>query len=272
MDPELGVMCLRTDSLRMLAMLVHYTCHPVHGFPKPIVSADWPGALSDELRRAHGRDCVPLVLNGCCGNINPWPPFDPDYADDCALMGRTLAQTAGGIIDSLTFAEAQTLDWRVGHAALALREVAPKELTWARGVLAKSPTPVFTDETRSSVDPEWMSAASIVSVELLRARGAAMDYEIQAFRVGDTAFVGLPGEPFVEGQLAIKLASPAYPTYVAHCTTQYVGYVPTEDALQRGGHEVNTRYWAKFTPDALARIVQTSVSLLRELFAPSGSR
>jgi hypothetical protein len=49
-DPELGVMCVRASSLDVLAMVVHYTCHPVHVFPKPIVSPDWPGAVAEELR------------------------------------------------------------------------------------------------------------------------------------------------------------------------------------------------------------------------------
>jgi neutral ceramidase len=63
-DPELGLICLRENSLRFAAMLVSYTCHPVNVFPKPIVSADWPGAVANELRATYGAQCVPLVLNG----------------------------------------------------------------------------------------------------------------------------------------------------------------------------------------------------------------
>ncbi len=265
-DPELGVMCFRTDDLRLSAMLMHYTCHPVHVFPKCIVSADWPGAWCDELRRTHGADCVPLVLNGCCGNINPWPPYDPDYVEDHRTMGRALAKTAETVIESLAFTGASNLAWTSRHAKLPLREVPPDELKWAEDVLARDPQPTWTDDSRTTANPEWVAAASIYSVELMRRRDTLLDYEIQAFRVGDTAFVGLPGEPFVEGQLAIKLASPAYPTYVAHCCTEYVGYIPTADALRRGGHEVNTRYWAKLTPEALDLIVASATDALRELF------
>jgi hypothetical protein len=170
------------------------------------------------------------------------------------------------VIESLSFADASSLAWTARHAKLPLREVPPDELKWAENILARSPQPTWTDETRTTADPDWVAAASIYSVELMRRRDPRLDYEIQVFRVGDTAFVGLPGEPFVEGQLAIKLASPAYPTYVAHCCTEYVGYIPTRDALQRGGHEVNTRYWAKLTPDALDLIVAGVEEALRELF------
>jgi len=268
-DPELGVMCFRTDSLRMAAVLLHYTCHPVHVFPKCTVSPDWPGAWSDEVRRTLGSECVPVVLNGACGNINPWPPFDPDYTEDHRAMGRALAAATEKVVESLAFTDETRLAWTSRHIRIPLREVPADGLRWAEDILRAAPQPTWTDDTRTTVDPDWMAAASIYSVHLVRRRDSALDYEIQAFRVGDAAFVGLPGEPFVEGQLAIKLGSPAYPTYVAHCCTEYVGYIPTRDALQRGGHEANTRYWAKLAPEALDMVVEGAVEAVRELFPSS---
>ncbi len=266
-DPELGVMCLRSDDLRTVAMLLHYTCHPVHVFPRPIVSPDWPGAWADEMQEVHGEQCVPLVLNGACGNINPWPPFDPDYVEDHRRMGQVLAETAGPVVESLQFSDEATLDWRVRHLKIPIREVPADELAWAQDILGDNPEPVWKDEKRTVVDSDWMTAASILSVHLQREREGELDYEIQALRIGDSAIVGLPGEPFVEGQLRIKMASPARLTYVAHCTTQYVGYIPTSDALTRGGHEVNTSYWAKLVPEALDMVVKATAEVLDDLFA-----
>ena len=71
---------------------------------------------------------------------------------------------------------------------------------------------------------------------------------------------------YLRGQLAIKIASPAVQTYLAHCCTQYVGYAPTPEALMRGGHEVTTSYWAKLAPEALGRIAQQAKVLLDEMF------
>ncbi len=265
-DPELGVMCLRTQSLQMAAMVVNYTCHPVHVFPKPIVSPDWPGALADELRSVHGAQCVPLVLNGACGNINPWPPFDPDYVEDHRRMGQVLAETAGKVIESLTFTDEASLDWQTRHVELPIREVDAAELHWAQEILETTPAPAWADEEHTRVDSDWMAAASIFSVHLLRQRQAELNYEIQVLRIGDTALVGLPGEPFVEGGLRIKLASPTYPTYIVHCTSHYVGYIPTREALTRAGHEVNTRYWAKLAPEALDMVVEAAVAAIEQVF------
>ena len=271
MDPELGVMCFRTDSLHIPAMLVNYTCHPVVVFAKDpfgrIISADWPGALADELRKTYGKETVPLVLNGACGNINPWNPFDPDYGKgDHRRMGAALAEMAKKVIEKMTFEEEVVLDWKVKHLKIPIRKVGDKELEEAQKILAEHPKPVWANEEKTRVDLKWFRAVLVWNVHLMQQREPELDCEIQVFRVGDTAFVGLPGEPFVEGGLRIKMASPTYPTYIVHCTNQYVGYIPTEDAFKRGGHEVKTTTWAKLVPQALDMVVDAAVDLLEEVF------
>jgi len=218
------------------------------------------------MKKTHGEQCVPLVLNGCCGNINPWPPFDPDYVEDHRRMGQVLAETAGPVVESLQFADEATLDWRIRHLMIPLPDVPADDLKWAQEYLEQNPVPPWEDETAGKIARDWTRAAGLVSVELCRKRQRKMDYEVQVLRIGETAIVGLPGEPFVEGQLQIKIASPARLTYVAHCTAQYVGYIPTSDALTRGGHEVNTSYWAKLVPEALDMIVATAGELLNDIF------
>ena len=93
-------------------------------------------------------------------------------------------------------------------------------------------------------------------------------YEIQVFRVGDLAIVGLPGEPFVEGQLEIKTNSESSYIFVAHLTTHYVGYLPTRDAYVRGGHEANkdVTYWAKLAPGSLEVVVENARGFLKDIF------
>jgi hypothetical protein len=254
------------ESMQMIAMLLHYTCHPVNVFPRQIVSADWPGAWSQACREKFGDHCVPLVLNGCCGNINPWNPFDPDYVPDHRRMGNVLAETTYKVIETSSYEEDVTLDWKTRHLKLPIRDVEPEFLTQSMKILEEPKEPEWSEQNPMRVSWEWMKAASILSVHLRKQREPELDYEIQVFRVGKTAFVGLPGEPFVEGQLQIKMASPTYPTYIAHCTSHYVGYIPTRDAFPRGGHEVETRFWAKLKPDALSMVVNEAINLLHEIF------
>lgn len=265
-DPEVGVVAFRRRSGRLLALLLNYGCHPVHVFPRLLVSADWPGAWADEVRRQLGYDCVPIVLNGPCGNVNPWDPYDPHYRCDHRVMGRGLAETTASVLESMEFSPVTSLDCRTRCVPVAVREVEPERLTWARSILEESPTPRWANDAHSAVDWDWMIAASIYGVHLLREREGAIDYEVQVLRIGNTALVGLPGEPFAELGLAVKMASPARHTYVAHCTSHYVGYIPTPEAIVRGGHECETRYWAKLVPDAYHVIISSASEVLREVF------
>ena len=112
-----------------------------------------------------------------------------------------------------------------------------------------------------------MDAAMLVSVELERRRNPHYDCEIQALRIGNTAFVGLPGEPFVEGQLEIKIGSPLYPTYVAHNCTDFAGYIAPRASYARGGHEIRQTpaKWAKLEPGALETMTDEAIGMLKEM-------
>jgi len=85
-------------------------------------------------------------------------------------MGKVLAETAGKVIEALTFHEEGILDWKVQHLAIPIREVPPKNLEEARKTLTEHPKPLWTDETRTQVDGKWMRAAQMLSVHLLRER------------------------------------------------------------------------------------------------------
>lgn len=250
----------------MVAMLLHFTCHPVNAFaqvPNLLVSADWPGAWATEMRRRYGESCVPLVVNGCCGNINPWPAFEPDFHPDHRRMGRELAETACAIVNRLSFQEVTALECRSRTLPLPVREVEPCSLESAENMLSQFPEPRRDTDSPATFDHAWVAAARTMSAHLLRQRQPELPYQIQVIRVGDTALVGLPGEPFVEGQLRIKIDSPTYPTYVVHCAFQYVGYIPVREAFPRGGHEVD---WSKLAPDALDLVVENAVGTLKEVF------
>jgi len=141
----------------------------------------------------------------------------------------------------------------------------------AKEFLAEHPEPLWTQDDPQRIEFQWYRAAMSVSLDLEQQRAPHFEYEIQVLRVGDAAFVGLPGEPFVEGQLRLKLESPAQPTYVVHATSHFAGYIPTRAAFAHGGHEVNHSWWAKLEPQALDMIVDGALELLREMFPQSAA-
>ncbi len=72
-------------------------------------------------------------------------------------------------------------------------------------------------EENEAVEWDWVYAVSLVDLEDQQRRAPAFEYPVQAFRIGPLGLVAVGGEPFVEGQLQIKLHSPARRTI--HCAT-----------------------------------------------------
>lgn len=270
-DPEVGVLTLGPATGSPLATLLHHTCHPCHGYPHLFTLSDWPGAWREEFRARHGRSIVPLVLNGCCGNIHHHNHMDPNYQYDHRRMGRMLAETSDVAMSRLADVAATPLGVRRSILKLPMRSVAPAELAAAQKLISEHPTPMWLDEGKTAVAWDWVYAVSTLDLARWVEESGTFDYEIQVFRLGDAALVTLMGEPFVEGQLAIKSRSPAAFTFVAHMANGYAGYVPTDDALEHGGtFETRVSQWSKFQAGALDAIAERALGMLRELFACNG--
>ncbi|MFP4027736.1 MAG: hypothetical protein ACLFWL_08095 [Candidatus Brocadiia bacterium] len=124
------------------------------------------------------------------------------------------------------------------------------------------------------MDRKWVDAATRMDLSDHRAVCPIAQYEVQVFRLADTAIVAVMGEPFVELQLGIKLASPASQTYVAHFCNGYAGYIPTPETLARDVHESGygtgqegyTNIASKFEADAFDRVESAAKDLLGELW------
>ncbi len=265
-DPEVGIVTFTDLSLRPVAMLLHHTCHPVHGVSRRYVSSGWPGAWAREVAAAHGPGCVPLVINGCCGNVHHRNHLDPHQVDEPATIGRCLAETTRAVLPGLRYLSPGPLACVSRRVPVPHRAVTAEELEDARKLLAEHPEPMWLNDEHTSVDWAWCYATSVLDVHALAQREPECDYEVQAFRIGDLAIVALMGEPFVEGQLRIKLESPASYTFPAHMSNGYGGYLPTPEAFGRGGYETRTALWSRLVPEALDTVVRESLSLLHELF------
>jgi neutral ceramidase len=70
--------------------------------------------------------------------------------------------------------------------------------------------------------------------------------EIQAIKVGDIGFVGIPAEYFVELQMDIKKRSPFKRTFVSELANGWVGYVPTKKAFEENMKDVPTETMKAF--------------------------
>ncbi|MFC1454176.1 hypothetical protein ACFLQL_03255 [Verrucomicrobiota bacterium] len=265
-DPEVGVAAFKAESGLYIAMLLHHTCHPVHGFPLRYITAGWPGAWSTKVRVRQGLNCVPLVINGCCGNIHYNNPLNPFHDDDWHHLGGLLAEDTDAILAKIDYQAKGFVDYVSKTIRIPVRLPPPAEIRRMRQYMRKHPEPVWKKGMKGdAVERDWVYAASGLEViDYFKSR-PYFEYEIQAFRIGDILLAGLPGEVFVEGQLRIKLGSPRRYTFLAHICNTYAGYIPTREAFEHGGFETRFSNGSKLVTNALDIIVKETLKLLKDL-------
>ncbi len=265
-DPEVGVALFTTEDLDTPAALLHHTSHPVHWHPQDAIHSDWPGAWAEMVRAEMLPGATPLVLNGCCGNVHHADVFNPDREDTPRSMARLLTDATRRALEGSCFTdERPVLASRTECFGIPWRDFPEGLFEDARAFLAEHPEPTWIDETKTRFGRDWAYAASQLDIEQMMAESDTYEYEIQALRIGDLGVVVLPGEPFVEAQLEIKQRSPFARTFVAHMSNRYVGYIPTPEAIARGGYEVGAWGASKLAAGALGMIVERSVAMLEEL-------
>jgi len=220
-------------------------CHAAHavtlGGDNLLISGDWPGQAQREVLRCYGDECVAMFMQGCCGNINSHPRGSFEVA---RAQGRTMA---GAI------AQADATAVRTSHGGVRAASV-PVQLPLMPAPSIQEAQKLHdgcVEQAREARQTgnygtklmfeglvQW--AAEIVHIAQSGPAQRYAPFEVQALRVGDMAFVGLPGEVFVEYALNIDAASPLDITAVAAYTNGNVGYIPTARAYAEGGYETDS--------------------------------
>lgn len=293
-DDEVGVVVFKDENMNFAGGMLHFTCHPVNDYCTAslyhAVSPDWCGTWSERVQQMMGVDQIPAVLNGCCGNVNPWNPYIPDHIMDSETMGEELAKLTERIILSMDFegdSEPLTVDHYYMELPLEYRPIPQERLdevayqmekglrvgkdsersilddaTWNPGGRAKS------SNDDMIADQDWFLAASTQSALLCKQREPLFPYPIQVFRIGNICIVGMAGEPFTDGGFDIKLRSKAALTYITHMANRYVGYLPKASGYDYDAHESNFSYtnWAKLKRGSLEKICDAIVEGIDQLF------
>lgn len=259
-DPEVMVASFQgAESGAPLALLVNFALHVAVVGGREI-SADYPGVLSERLSGVLGEGLVTVFTNGTSGNINHVDVKRRDQLSGRAesrRIGTVLASRVLELLSTLEPVETAPLRVRSRPVELAARPVRETEVEEARQVMArygKDRSLPFQDVVRA-----WRV------LDLAELGGRPMTSEVQALSLGDqVAFVGFPGDAFVELGLHIKTNSPFPFTAVSEQSGNgSLSYVPNLKAFWEGGYEVIS---ARFLPGGGEVLADSAVRLLIDLF------
>jgi hypothetical protein len=257
-DGSVPVIYLETMDGQPIAVYVNYALHldTVGGLE---YSADYPYTLARALSAAKGQELTMLFTIGCAGNLN-----HIDVSDGAPQKGHGEAARIGTILAAQvlkTLKHAKAVNASQIQASseilkLPLPDVTPGEVDKARTISAtfgKPDAAPFLDLVR---------AGKIMDVA--QQKSAPLDAEVQVITLGDQiAWIGLPGEIFVELGLAIKNASPFPYTIIAELANGSIGYVPDRKGYQQGAYEaISSRYVA----GSGEMLVDSAVRQLLELY------
>jgi neutral ceramidase len=278
----------------VVATVVNYACHAtVLEYDNLRYSPDFPGTVVDVLRSLVGGGAV--YLQGCAGNINPvWMRHDQA---DARRVGTILgAAAARSVSEARPIGPGQwavNLSWYEDTA----KEVSGSREVPAGRIRAESRAVALPRRARSSfsdLERELRDAAAEVDAagsdpgrrRALSPRKAALEAELffatnPGFYTGDddrpagggveeaevqvlwlggqTAIVGLPGEPFIEIAHEIRRRSGISNLIVAGYCNEAAGYIPTQAEFGRQGYEVGC---APYQPEAAGLLVDAALSAL----------
>ena len=225
-DPDVRLLSLWNGD-RPLAVLSYYATHPQSYYGEGGVSCDFVG-----LARAQREVAVPGVphihFNGAAGNVAAGKYNDGAPANRPLLAGRL----AAGMAAAWQATErrpivASDIQWKTREVKLPL------------GAALAYEAPLVAILDNSAAKPADRVRAARELVWAHRAK-SARTISLSCLRLGSAYIVHMPGELFVEYQLAAARMKPDATVCMAAYGDYGPGYIGTEIAYSEGGYETGS--------------------------------
>lgn len=245
-DPVITVLSLFSDE-RPVAVLSYYACHPQSYYLTNTPSPDFPG-IARFLRGQSVPGPLHLHFNGAGGNIGAGKYNDGDPENRIVLAGR--------------LADGMRRAW----ATTERIPITADEIGWSTEPIQLDPAEHLTEETLLSLIAAGEGDAFLSGADRLgwlRRRREGRPIDLQLLRAGRLRVLHLPGEAFVEFQLAAKAMRPDLTVAVAAYGDYGPGYIGTARAYDEGGYETSDRA-SNVTATAEAELLRAIKLLLAE--------
>ncbi len=219
-DPKLRTLSF-WDGEKPLAALSFYACHPMSYYGDGRVSADFCGLARQ--KRQDETKVFQMYFNGCGGNVTAGKYNDGSRENRPVLRDKMhAAMTAAWKETKRT--EAKGFEWRFEPVKLPVRKEAGFGAEQSKAVLDN---PKATDARRNNAAYQlaWLKRIDTpIEVNCLDFGGSVLN-------------LFLPGESFIEYQLAAQKMRPEAVVNVAAYGDDGPGYIPTAKAYLEGGYE-----------------------------------
>jgi hypothetical protein len=283
-DRRVKVLRVQSESADPLAVIFLYACHSTALSSTLLISSEHPGMACEFIERAYGGATTALYLQGCTGDVRPNVTneegrFRGGMPEEVKRLGRRLGAEVIRVCETLAGGDRPAIYSASGVLRVASRRV---RLPFAQLPTATGLRRVIR-ESKTAFERGWAQhVLSRLNDGGLPTHDSA---EVQAIRVGEHLFIGLPGEPMTElgwrieqrtSELVQDISnySPqpveASATFVIGFANVNVGYLCTAASYPEGGYEPATSYRpyarpAPFTPTVERIIVNAATGAARQV-------
>jgi hypothetical protein len=230
-----------------IVTLSYYATHPQSHYAKGGVSCDFPG-LARGIRDREEPDVTHIHFNGAAGNVTAGKYNDGAPENRPLLAGRLAA------------------GMKAAREATVKSPIRAAEVGWnVRPVALPPATSLDRDKLRATIG----DANANLLTRLRAARELAWlerclaghKIDITLLSVGSIAILHMPGELFVEYQLAAQQMRPNAPTVMAAYGDYGPGYIGLRESYPQGGYE--TGYASLVAPEVEAVLMEAMRDLLK---------
>ena len=211
------------DGETPLACLTYYATHPQSFYGKGDVTAEFVGLA--RAQRESALNLPHIHFNGASGNVAAGK-YNDGSPEARAVLTQRMAEGMKISWEATKKSPISTSDlaWRVERVRL------PLAATLQRDTLEKT----LADTTAN--DRDRLNAST--KLALLNRTDAGHQFELTRLRLGSVNVLHMPGELFVEYQLAAQQMKPDATVCMAAYGDYAPGYIGTEIAYTQGGYEV----------------------------------
>jgi hypothetical protein len=224
-DPELKMISFWNGD-KCLVALTYYATHPQSYYRTGLANPDFPGMARNDREK---ETSVPHIhFNGAGGNIGAGKWNDGSPENRPILAARVAAgMKAAWEATKRSPISATDLGWQVEQVALPAGRHLDATLLEAT-IADKAADP--TARANAAYDLAWVRRAE-----------KANPFELSCLRLGSARILHMPGELFVEYQLAAQKMRPDLFVTMAAYGDYAPGYIGTAIAYSEGGYETSDR-------------------------------
>lgn len=241
-DPEVSIISLWNNN-KPVVLMSYYATHPQSYYRTGISNPDIPG-VARFLRQLAIPEALSLHFNGASGNITVGK-----YNDGAHINRYILAQR---LEDGM----------RKAWAATSRSPITTADVQW-KVVPVKLPAKPNLDSIKYFLhtQPSTFLANNTSKYVWNQRVKAGRQIDLSSLVIGKAHTVHLPGEPFIEFQLAAKKMRPDRFVTVAGYGDYAPGYICTAEAYKEGGYEPGmasavTADAEKVIMDAIRKLLQ----------------